>query len=173
MGNPISYVYDNQRGGFCSPVLISVILNDDWDVDVHFVTAKMVLLNQILCHLFVAVVKDVCYFLTVNKQLADKERVAAALENNHLLEVVNRCLMPREPWDVERGKINKRTGWIWMVFVCVCVCVKFHLHAEAHYTKVLESYVNCFELIKQSNIDVKLLVKTFLLPLWLIWKIQQ
>ncbi|XP_038067974.1 MIP18 family protein galla-2-like [Patiria miniata] len=28
----------------------------------------------------------------VNKQLADKERVAAALENNHLLEVVNQCL---------------------------------------------------------------------------------
>ena len=28
----------------------------------------------------------------VNKQLADKERVAAALENQHLLEVVNQCL---------------------------------------------------------------------------------
>jgi metal-sulfur cluster biosynthetic enzyme len=28
----------------------------------------------------------------VNKQLADKERVAAALENKHLLEVVNQCL---------------------------------------------------------------------------------
>ncbi|XP_022084029.1 MIP18 family protein CG7949-like [Acanthaster planci] len=28
----------------------------------------------------------------VNKQLADKERVAAAMENNHLLEVVNQCL---------------------------------------------------------------------------------
>lgn len=28
----------------------------------------------------------------VNKQLADKERVAAALENAHLLEVVNQCL---------------------------------------------------------------------------------
>nr|XP_039253763.1 cytosolic iron-sulfur assembly component 2B-like [Styela clava] len=28
----------------------------------------------------------------VNKQLADKERVAAALENNHLLGVVNQCL---------------------------------------------------------------------------------
>ncbi|XP_076243837.1 MIP18 family protein galla-2 isoform X2 [Calliopsis andreniformis] len=27
----------------------------------------------------------------VNKQLADKERVAAALENNHLLEVINQC----------------------------------------------------------------------------------
>jgi metal-sulfur cluster biosynthetic enzyme len=30
----------------------------------------------------------------VNKQLADKERVAAALENVHLLQVVNRCLDP-------------------------------------------------------------------------------
>lgn len=28
----------------------------------------------------------------INKQLADKERVAAALENMHLLQVVNRCL---------------------------------------------------------------------------------
>eukprot|EP00041_Stephanoeca_diplocostata_P026789 m.728162 g.728162 ORF g.728162 m.728162 type:complete len:158 (-) comp23044_c0_seq10:2333-2806(-) len=28
----------------------------------------------------------------VNKQLADKERVAAALENSHLLEAVNTCL---------------------------------------------------------------------------------
>jgi metal-sulfur cluster biosynthetic enzyme len=28
----------------------------------------------------------------VNKQLADKERVAAALENGHLLDVVNKCL---------------------------------------------------------------------------------
>lgn len=31
----------------------------------------------------------------VNKQLADKERVAAALENTHLLEVVNQCLSAR------------------------------------------------------------------------------
>lgn len=28
----------------------------------------------------------------VNRQLNDKERVAAALENSHLLEVVNKCL---------------------------------------------------------------------------------
>lgn len=34
--------------------------------------------------------------LAVNKQLADKERVAAALENSHLLEVVNQCLTPQE-----------------------------------------------------------------------------
>ncbi|TNM99460.1 hypothetical protein fugu_012493 [Takifugu bimaculatus] len=31
----------------------------------------------------------------VNKQLADKERVAAALENSSLLEVVNQCLSIR------------------------------------------------------------------------------
>lgn len=35
------------------------------------------------------------FFCTVNKQLADKERVAAALENSHLLEVVNQCLSAR------------------------------------------------------------------------------
>lgn len=29
----------------------------------------------------------------VNKQLADKERVAAALENENLLEVVHKCLL--------------------------------------------------------------------------------
>lgn len=34
-------------------------------------------------------------FHLVNKQLADKERVAAALENTHLLEVVNQCLSAR------------------------------------------------------------------------------
>jgi len=28
----------------------------------------------------------------INKQLADKERVAAALENKHLLGVVNKCI---------------------------------------------------------------------------------
>ena len=28
----------------------------------------------------------------VNKQLSDKERVAAALENNHLLGIVNKCI---------------------------------------------------------------------------------
>jgi hypothetical protein len=28
----------------------------------------------------------------VNKQLNDKERVAAALENGHLLDVVNKCI---------------------------------------------------------------------------------
>ncbi|XP_078046801.1 MIP18 family protein galla-2 [Augochlora pura] len=28
----------------------------------------------------------------LNKQLADKERIAAALENSHLLEVINQCI---------------------------------------------------------------------------------
>lgn len=32
----------------------------------------------------------------VNKQLADKERVAAAQENSMLLEVINQCLGPRK-----------------------------------------------------------------------------
>ena len=32
--------------------------------------------------------------VTVNKQLNDKERVAAALENNALLNVVEQCLRP-------------------------------------------------------------------------------
>jgi len=34
--------------------------------------------------------------VAINKQLADKERVTAALENNHLLEVVNQCLNIKE-----------------------------------------------------------------------------
>lgn len=32
-------------------------------------------------------------FILVNKQLNDKERVAAALENGHLLDVVNNCIV--------------------------------------------------------------------------------
>ncbi|KAF7279752.1 hypothetical protein GWI33_006782 [Rhynchophorus ferrugineus] len=31
----------------------------------------------------------------INKQLADKERVAAALENSNLIKVVNQCIAPR------------------------------------------------------------------------------
>lgn len=30
----------------------------------------------------------------INKQLADKERVAAALENVNLIKVINECIMP-------------------------------------------------------------------------------
>ena len=43
---------------------------------------------------------DVCLLLflfSVNKQLDDKERVAAALENNHLLTVVNKCIADTDP----------------------------------------------------------------------------
>lgn len=32
--------------------------------------------------------------LVINKQLNDKERVAAALENKHLLDVVSKCISP-------------------------------------------------------------------------------
>ncbi|GJQ70911.1 hypothetical protein Trydic_g828 [Trypoxylus dichotomus] len=32
---------------------------------------------------------------SVNKQLADKERVAAALENSHLIKVINQCIATR------------------------------------------------------------------------------
>ncbi|RIB09434.1 hypothetical protein C2G38_2251383 [Gigaspora rosea] len=39
----------------------------------------------------------------VNKQLNDKERVAAALENNHLLEVVNQCLSTAH----KRGNVSR------------------------------------------------------------------
>ncbi|GAA5865836.1 hypothetical protein JCM8547_005728 [Rhodosporidiobolus lusitaniae] len=38
----------------------------------------------------------------VNKQLNDKERVAAALENNHLLSVVQQCLSTAD----QRGKMS-------------------------------------------------------------------
>ena len=31
--------------------------------------------------------------VAVNKQLNDKERVSAAMENKHLLEVVNQCIL--------------------------------------------------------------------------------
>ena len=37
----------------------------------------------------------ISFFQIVNKQLADKERVAAALENSSLLDVVNQCLTPK------------------------------------------------------------------------------
>lgn len=35
----------------------------------------------------------------VNKQLNDKERVAAAMENDHLLQLVNKCLANSDPVD--------------------------------------------------------------------------
>ena len=42
------------------------------------------------CYIFI--INFIFNFYIVNKQLNDKERVAAALENTHLLEVVNQCL---------------------------------------------------------------------------------
>lgn len=36
-------------------------------------------------------------YTAINKQLADKERIAAALENVYLLDVLNDCLMLAEP----------------------------------------------------------------------------
>ncbi|KAL3107006.1 hypothetical protein niasHT_019402 [Heterodera trifolii] len=33
---------------------------------------------------------------SINRQLADKERVAAAMENNNLMQTINACLRPRE-----------------------------------------------------------------------------
>ena len=29
---------------------------------------------------------------SINKQLADKERIAAALENDHLIVIINQCI---------------------------------------------------------------------------------
>lgn len=40
----------------------------------------------------------------VNKQLADKERVAAALENSHLIEVINQCIAVPMEWEGDRVK---------------------------------------------------------------------
>ena len=36
--------------------------------------------------------RDLPVVLAVNKQLNDKERVAAAVENGRLLDIVNKCL---------------------------------------------------------------------------------
>jgi hypothetical protein len=37
----------------------------------------------------------------VNKQLNDKERVAAALENTHLLNMVDKCLATTQPQETK------------------------------------------------------------------------
>lgn len=39
---------------------------------------------------------EVYLFTVVNKQLADKERIAAAIENEHLLKVLHKCLDMRK-----------------------------------------------------------------------------
>jgi len=43
----------------------------------------------------------------VNKQLNDKERVAAALENAHLLEVVNQCLVTAGQRGTEAAAVGR------------------------------------------------------------------
>lgn len=54
----------------------------------------------------------------VNKQLNDKERVQAALENTHLLQVVEGCLATAGQRgkevlkEAEEGPSVKTTGWI-------------------------------------------------------------
>ena len=52
----------------------------------------------------------------VNKQLNDKERVQAALENQHLLQVVEGCLATagqRGKEEIKEGDLKpKSTGWI-------------------------------------------------------------
>ena len=40
----------------------------------------------------------------INKQLNDKERVAAALENMHLLDVVNKCVAKTDVYPGEEKK---------------------------------------------------------------------
>ena len=39
-------------------------------------------------------------FCAVNKQLNDKERVAAALENPNLVDMVDECLAPTYAWNI-------------------------------------------------------------------------
>eukprot|EP01138_Halocafeteria_seosinensis_P002715 gb/GECG01002776.1/.p1 GENE.gb/GECG01002776.1/~~gb/GECG01002776.1/.p1 ORF type:complete len:184 (+),score=29.58 gb/GECG01002776.1/:1-552(+) len=46
----------------------------------------------------------------VNKQLNDKERVAAALENTHLLEVVNRCIRKTDKLNLETAQAPSTTN---------------------------------------------------------------
>jgi metal-sulfur cluster biosynthetic enzyme len=43
---------------------------------------------------------------SINKQLNDKERVAAALENPHLLDVVNKCIAHTERLDLSEFSID-------------------------------------------------------------------
>ncbi|KAJ8599948.1 hypothetical protein CTAYLR_002823 [Chrysophaeum taylorii] len=45
----------------------------------------------------------------INRQLADKERVAAALENPHLLKVVNKCISATSHDDLTYAHDNLRT----------------------------------------------------------------
>ena len=47
---------------------------------------------------------------SINKQLGDKERVAAALENGHLLEVVNKCVAGSDHVAPDAGSSSSGSG---------------------------------------------------------------
>ena len=60
------------------------------------------------------------FYFSVNKQLADKERIAAALENTHLLKVVNQCLTVKQ-WEQELKCTSRKlqrthSSWIPVFF---------------------------------------------------------
>jgi hypothetical protein len=48
----------------------------------------------------------------INKQLADKERVAAALDNSHLLGVINGCLRDSDAPDAEDALADEAAGFV-------------------------------------------------------------
>ena len=51
--------------------------------------------------------------VAVNKQLNDKERVAAALENKHLLDVVNKCISGVDAeQNVEQNLVSEEVVWM-------------------------------------------------------------
>ena len=55
----------------------------------------------------------------VNKQINDKERVAAAMENPNLREIVEQCVTEPDDWRGRSLTWGKHLG----ACVCVCVCV--------------------------------------------------
>ena len=60
----------------------------------QYVVEIMTLRNDIHVEVFSLLV------YAVNKQLSDKERVAAALENPNLVDMVDECLAPSYDWTV-------------------------------------------------------------------------
>ena len=44
----------------------------------------------------------------MNKQINDKERVAAALENPNLMKIVEKCIADRDYWYLK--------GYIWLIY---------------------------------------------------------
>ncbi|POI31543.1 hypothetical protein CIB84_004706 [Bambusicola thoracicus] len=70
-------------------------LPERFKMDVHITPGTHASEHADLLYQYFDQFRVVFFSCTVNKQLADKERVAAALENSHLLEVVNQCLSAR------------------------------------------------------------------------------